>query len=184
MGPLVVLTLRLVGPLAILRWPLGGGLLAFLLDLHDTNLIKLLGPGNLQSPLNHLFAFRYQEIDKFLDMYYLALELIVSLRWQEKLARLTSVYLFGWRLIGFIVFELTKIRAVLVFAPNVFENFFLFYLIAQKYFPRFKLTPSNLVWVLLLLGLPKIGQEYMLHILDSEPYVRFKESIWHFLNSP
>ncbi len=181
MGPIIVLILRLLVPLTIFRWPLWGGIAAIVLDLHDLNLIKWVGADATFSPaINNLFTFQYQGLDKFLDMYYLTFEFIVSLRWQ-RIAKLTSVWLFIWRLIGFIVFEITKIRIILVLTPNIFENFFLFHLITKRYFPKFTLTRNNLLPTLILLGLPKLYQEYMLHVLDSKPYIEFKEAVFHFL---
>src|SRR5919198_6476696 len=103
MAALMVIALRLVMPLTILRWPLAGGIVAMVLDAVDVVLVdglaKLLGePGE--------FGPFYAQIDKYLDTYYLALELIVSRRWPEVVPRRLAAILFAWRGIGVVLFEL------------------------------------------------------------------------------
>ena len=104
-------------------------------------------------------------------MYYLALELVVSLRWRELLAKWTSVALFVWRAAGFALFELTGLRVILFFAPNMFENFFLFYLIARRVHPGWEVrTLKRLAIALALLYIQKFGQEYFLHVREAQPW--------------
>ena len=43
LGPLILITLRLIGPLTILRWPLAGGIGALLLDAVDVIMVDALG---------------------------------------------------------------------------------------------------------------------------------------------
>ncbi len=167
--------LRLVAPLAIFRWPLLGGVVALLLDLNDGNIARLIGAGGISSPLlDGLFNSHYQQFDKILDTYYLSFEVLVSLRWRDKLARTSSIWLFIWRLIGVAAFELTKLGWVLVVFPNLFEWFFLSRLAIVKYRPRFVFTAKTLLLLLLLLLPLKLYQEYMLHILNAQPYIDFK----------
>lgn len=163
MGPIIVLILRLIVPLSIFRWPILGGIISLVIDAQDQTILRYFGLGD-NIFLNHLFTADYQRIDKFLDMYYLAFEFLVSLKWQEKLAKTTSKILFVWRVIGVALFEITGLRYILFIFPNIFENFFLFFLIIQNYFPKIKITAKNLPLILILLGAPKIGQEYLLHI--------------------
>jgi hypothetical protein len=42
----------------------------------------------------------YAQLDKWLDLYYLALELVVARRWVELMPRRTASVLFPWRLVG------------------------------------------------------------------------------------
>ena len=67
MGPEwgVVIAIRGLLPLTILRWPRAGGVVAFLADTLDVVLLELLGVSD--------FGI-YNELDKALDTYYLALE--------------------------------------------------------------------------------------------------------------
>ena len=116
-------------------------------------------------------GFPYHALDKWLDMYYLSFELIVSLRWTNNLARNTSIALFFYRLIGVIAFEITGIRKILFFVPNLFENFFLYCAATIRLAP--KLVPKNyrqLAIVLFLLYIPKFGQEWVLHFKEMQPW--------------
>lgn len=168
-GQVAVILLRLVVPLLILRWPLAGGILAMLLDGADVILVDLFGPGGM-GPF-------YHAIDKYLDLYYLGLELLVSLRWVERLPRLASVALYAYRLIGVIAFELTGVRLLLVFFPNLFENWFIFYLVRCHFFPRLRLdTWPRLLAALGLLYIPKFFQEYILHYRQLQPWGWFRDT--------
>lgn len=171
MGPLVVIILRLLIPLIILKRPFLGAILAMALDALDVVLITILNMGNFSN---------YHSLDKILDMYYLSLELYVSLHWTNILAKHTSIFLFMWRVIGFIIFETLKIRWVLFIFPNLFENFFLFYVTWKKYkktdvIKNFK----TLFVILMLLLLLKLPQEHLLHIKKAQPWTWTKQNILH-----
>ena len=168
-GQVAVILLRLVVPLSILRWPLAGGVLSMLLDGVDVIIVDLFGPGGMGP--------NYQSIDKYLDLYYLGLEMIVSLRWVETLPRRASVALYFYRLIGVIAFELTGIRQLLFFFPNLFENWFLFYMVRCHFFPRLRLdTWPRLLTALGLLYIPKFLQEYILHFRQLQPWGWFRDT--------
>lgn len=173
MGQLAVILLRLLVPLTILRWPLAGGLISMVLDALDVVLIEIFG-GSFDS---------YSALDKGLDTYYLALEVFVSLRW-EPLARWTSVSLFGYRAIGVLAFEVTQTRWLLLVFPNLFENFYIAYLVIRRFAPAFALTPLRLSALLILLLIPKLGQEYLLHYSEAQPWDWIKRNVlrdaWQF----
>ncbi|MCH7541513.1 hypothetical protein IH981_01915 [Patescibacteria group bacterium] len=159
LGLFVIFALRLLVPLTIFRWPLWGGITSLIIDAADTNIVK---PFGVEIP-NYTFT------DKYLDTYYLSIELLVSLRWANKLAKNTSIFLYFWRLVGVIGFQLTKIEYLLFIAPNLFENFFLFFATLQKLgketSSRFWLnSPKRLLISLLLLWLLKLPQELILHV--------------------
>ena len=162
-GQLFVIGLRLVLPLLILKRPLLGGVLAMLLDALDVVIVELFGEGGM-GPY-------YQNIDKLLDLYYLSLEFWVALSWIERIPRLTAIGLFAWRFVGVVIFELTRFRALLFIFPNLFEHWFLFYLIRNRFFPNVKLNTwtQTTVW-LLILYIPKMVQEYTLHIAEAQPW--------------
>ena len=65
----------------------------------------------------------YTTTDKMLDTYMLAFAVFVSLRWENKIARFTSIALFLYRLVGVIVLLVTDTREVLFIFPNVFQLF-------------------------------------------------------------
>lgn len=173
MGQLAVILLRLIVPVTILRWPLAGGVIAMLLDALDVLLIEVVG-GSFDN---------YAALDKGLDTYYLALEAFVSLRW-EPLARWTSLALFGYRAIGVLAFEVTQARWLLLAFPNLFENFYIAYLVLRRVAPAFALTPLRLAGLLVLLLIPKVAQEYLLHYAEAQPWDWIKRSVlrdaWQF----
>ena len=150
---LLIVVLRVLLPLTILRWPLAGGIVALLADALDIVLASLVDLGGL---------WQYHNLDKFLDTYYLGLEAIVAQRWTA-LPRWTATLLFGYRLIGVVLFEATNIRLFLFFFPALFENFFLFYAVLLRFFPEYNLTPRRLAYWLAILLVPKMIQEYVLH---------------------
>ena len=162
-GQAVVIVLRLAVPLLIARWPLVGGVAAMLLDGADVIIVDLFGPGGM-GPF-------YHAIDKYLDLYYLGLEALVSLGWAEAAPRRASIALYLYRLVGAIAFELTGIRLLLVFFPNLFENWFLCYLVRCRFFPDLRLdTWPRVIAALALLAIPKFFQEYILHYRQLQPW--------------
>jgi hypothetical protein len=168
-GQGVVILLRLAVPLLILRWPLVGGVLAMLLDGADVIVVDLFGPGGM-GPF-------YHALDKYLDLYYLGLEALVSLGWVEAAPRQASIALYLYRLVGAVAFEITGVRLLLVFFPNLFENWFLFYLVRCRFFPRLRLdTWPRVVTALALLYIPKFFQEYILHYRQLQPWGWFRDT--------
>lgn len=113
---LIIAAIRIAGSLPVLRWPLAGGLLAVLVDLSDLLLRDVLDLGGVGD---------YQTLDKWLDQVYLALFIVVALRWPDPL-RTLAVALYAFRLVGFVLFEVTGERGLLLLFPNVFEFWFLF----------------------------------------------------------
>jgi hypothetical protein len=113
-GELVITAVRIAGSLLVLRWAFVGGVIAVLVDLSDLFLMDFLGG-----------VSNYQAFDKWLDQVYLGCFLVVALRWRGP-ARTVAVGLYAWRAVGFLAFEATQAREVLVAFPNVFEFWFLF----------------------------------------------------------
>lgn len=169
MAVALVIALRLVVPLSILRWPIGGALVSMALDAVDVVLVdafaRILGEPGEFGPL-------YPQIDKWLDLWYLSLEAWVVRRWPEPLLRRTAWTLFAWRVIGVVLFELTAIRPLLLAFPNLFENVYLYVAIVRRYAPRY--LPRSLGMVLLLLVIlliPKLIQEWILHWDQLHPWL-------------
>lgn len=162
-GQIFVIALRIVVPLLILKKPLIGGITAMLLDALDVVIVELFGEGGMGD--------HYHSIDKALDLYYLSLEAWVALSWAERIPRLTAIGLFIYRLVGVIIFELTSWHPALFIFPNLFEHWFLFYLIRNRFFPDLRLnTWKHIVIWLVILDIPKLGQEYILHIAEAQPW--------------
>lgn len=162
-GQLIVIGLRIVVPLLILKKPLLGGVLAMVLDALDVVIVEWFGPGGMGE--------HYHSLDKILDLYYLGLEAWVALSWEERLPRLTAIALFLWRVVGVILFEITGWRPLLFVFANLFEHWFLFYLIRTRWFPSIRLDTWRQVTVwLVILYIPKLFQEYLLHIAEAQPW--------------
>lgn len=169
----IVIAVRVILPLSIFRWPLVGGIASMIVDALDVILVDIIANLIGEEPG---FGSNYQEIDKPLDLYYLTFEFIVSLRWAT-LARNTSIALFALRVVGMIAFTLTGARILLFIFPNLFENWYLYYLITVRWYPR--LVPANarqLAIVLVALYIPKIAQEYVLHFAEFKPWSTFKDT--------
>lgn len=166
---LVVIGLRLLLPLSILRWPLAGGLVAFLADTFDVVTLDLL----------HAESYApYNPIDKWLDTYYLALEAWVCRSWANRPARVAALGLFAYRLVGAALYEITGLRAALFLFPNLFELFFLTYLLGHALAGDRVLTSVRaIVAVNVLLLVPKELQEYVLHVAQYPVYALIREHI-------
>jgi hypothetical protein len=169
----VIATIRIVGSLPVLRWPFLGGLLAILVDLSDLLLMDALDLGGVPD---------YQSLDKWLDQFYLALFLIVSLRWTNP-ARAIAIALYAYRLVGFILFELTGERGLLLLFPNVFEFWFLLVaFVGDGRVAAWSITRLGLT--LALLTLLKEAQEWALHgarLFDSIGALEAIDLVWRRL---
>ncbi len=181
---------RLAGSVPVLRWAFAGALIAMLVDQSDLFMMNLIDLGGVDD---------YQTFDKYLDQAYLLAFLVVALRWQGP-ARTIAVALYGYRLIGFVAFEVTQERDVLLFFPNFFEYWFLL-IAALKHFDRDpfagpeehptgddrRLSPAVFGAIAGVLIALKLFQEYALHYgrwLDSFTAVEAVEAIWRFLTPP
>jgi hypothetical protein len=95
--------------------------------------------------------------------------------WANQFAFQVGRFLFYWRLVGVALFELTSLRPLLLFFPNVFEYFFIFWEVCcQRWDPR-RMTRGVVIgaaasiWILI-----KLPQEYWIHIaqLDMTDFVK------------
>ncbi|MFH0751828.1 MAG: hypothetical protein V2B17_08325 [Chloroflexota bacterium] len=165
---------RIATSLPVLRWPLAGGLLAIGGDLADLLLRDLVDLGGLGD---------YQLLDKALDQVYLALFLIVALRW-EGAERRVAVGLYLYRLAGLLLFVMTGERAVLLLFPNVFEFWFIL-VAAIHHLPRpMTWTPGRVAAILAVLTVLKLVQEWALHVgqvFESMTSIQFLEELWRRL---
>lgn len=150
---LVIGAVRIAGSLPVLRWPLAGGLLAILVDLSDLLLRDVLDLGGIPD---------YQSFDKWMDQVYLACFLIVALRWSGP-ERAIAVALYVYRLVGFVAFEVTGQRDLLLVFPNVFEPWFLLVAAIHHWRPGFAWRPTTTATALIALTALKEAQEWALH---------------------
>lgn len=154
---------RLLVPLLIPRLELVI-LVALVLDAIDNSLLAMftdvdLGPDG-----------PYQSVDKALDIYYLAIAYVSMLRnWTSHAAFRIGQFLFYYRLVGVLAFELLDSRAMLLLFPNTFEFFFIVYASISlrwdpaKWSPRFWLWTAIGLWVCV-----KLPQEYWIHIAQRD----------------
>ena len=109
---------RFLLPLLIPYYPLPAIVACLVLDGVDQTIFQAFGhdpPG-------------YQSYDKAMDVFYLSMAYLSTLRnWESMPAFRIGWFLYFYRLVGALVFELTHARWVLLVFPNVFEYFFIAY---------------------------------------------------------
>lgn len=161
MGLLAILLLRLLAPLAIMRLPLVGVGLCVLFDAYDYQIIGQ----------SFIGFHNYQYVDKFLDTYFLLFMAYASRSWFDKMAFKLGLGLIAYRILGVLLFFVTGQEYLLVFFPNIFIDFYLFYLIFSRLSPEKPLLESNKILVLIMTSItaPKLLSEYSLHVSRVSP---------------
>ncbi len=170
----VIGLVRVLGSLPVLRWPLAGGILAILIDLSDLLLRDLLDLGGIPD---------YQAFDKWADQVYLAAFLVVAMRWSGP-ERAVAVALYVFRLIGFVAFEISGQRDLLLLFPNVFEPWFILVAGVHHFRPGFEWRPRVLTSALVILLALKEAQEWALHgarLFDGISSLDFLEAVRRWL---
>lgn len=153
----LVVGLRLFLPLLIPRWPLPGILASLVIDWID---------GSIFRSFTSLPLEGYQAYDKALDIYYLAVAYLATLRnWNHLFAFKVSRFLFYYRLVGVLLFEFSGIRALLLIFTNAFEYFFIFYEAVRVRWDPLRFSKRALLFALaLIVVFIKIPQETIIHI--------------------
>jgi hypothetical protein len=151
---------RFIVPLFIPRYPLPAIIAALILDGVDQTIFQAFGydpPG-------------YQGYDKAMDVYYLAIAYLSTLRnWTSQPAVSVARFLFFYRLAGVVAFELTDWRPLLLIFPNTFEYFFIAYEIVRlrydptRYGARYWWTMAAAIWIFV-----KLPQEYWIHVAQLD----------------
>jgi hypothetical protein len=154
-----VIAARFVVPLFIPLVPLPAIVAALVLDAADQTIFQAVGydpPG-------------YQSYDKAMDVYYLSIAYLAVLRnWTDPDAVRIARFLFFYRQIGVVLFELLQSRALLLIFPNTFEYFFIAYEIVRlRWDPRrgfrFWVVVAAGIWVFV-----KLPQEYWIHVAQLD----------------
>jgi hypothetical protein len=163
----IVVGARFLVPLFIPRYPWPAIITALLVDLVDQTVL---------AQFTQLPQEAYQSYDKALDIYYLTIAYLATFRnWGHLAAIRYGRFLFYFRLLGVVLFEVIEARSLLLLFPNVFEYFFIYYESARlRWNPR-RLSKKHLtiaiaaIWILI-----KLPQEYWLHIaqLDTTEFLR------------
>jgi hypothetical protein len=164
---ILVVGARLLLPFTIPTWPLVGAVACMILDSIDQSIFQ-------QFPAIPLDG--YQSYDKSLDIYYLAIIYMSTMRnWTNAGAFKMSFFLYYYRLIGVVAFELTQVRAILFILPNTFEYFFDFVEAVRlgwdwKRMGKWTVILSAaFIWVFI-----KLPQEWWIHIaqLDMTDFIK------------
>lgn len=153
----LVIAVRVVVPLLVLRHPLGGSVAGLMVDNLDVMTLHVLGAQNFSG---------YNAIDKYLDIWLHLLQSYTMMSWENKIAKRTGFGLLAYRILGTAIFEVTGHRWILAVFPNVFEFYFLVYLIARQAFGREIITSwRRAAMIVVVLAIPKLIQEWYLHVL-------------------
>lgn len=160
----IVFSLVVVGrfalPLLIPRFPLPAIIACLILDGVDQTIFQTFG---FDPPW-------YQGYDKAMDLFYLAIAFLSTFRnWTRTSAVQVARFLFFYRMVGVLIFELTGWRTALLLFPNTFEYFFIFYEIVRlRYDPRrfstrFWIISAAAIWIVI-----KLPQEYWIHVAQLD----------------
>jgi hypothetical protein len=157
---LAVVGARFLVPLLIPRYPLPAIVASLILDAVDQTVFQSFGfdpPG-------------YQGYDKAMDVYYLAIAYLSTMRnWTSRPAAQVALFLYFYRLIGVVAFELTGLRSLLMIFPNTFEYFFIAYEVYRLFWnpARVKLRAwvitAAVIWVFV-----KLPQEWWIHVAQLD----------------
>src|SRR5215213_9025389 len=160
---ITVVLVRLFVPLLVFRFPLPSILASLVIDAADQSVFQR---------FTSLDLTNYQSYDKALDVYYLTLAYLSTMRnWRHGDAFTVARFLFYYRLVGVAVFELVPgdNRALLLLFANTFEYFFIFYEGVQTRWDtvrqsrRFWVLAAAFIWVFI-----KLPQEYWIHVAQLD----------------
>jgi hypothetical protein len=162
---------RFLVPLLIPRYPLPAILAALILDAVDQTIFQAFGydpPG-------------YQGYDKAMDLYYLAIAYLSTMRnWTSDRAVRVSRFLYFYRLIGVLVFELSGWRPFLLIFPNTFEYFFIAYEAYRLFWNPARVALRS--WVLTAAAIwifVKLPQEWWIHVAQLD-FTDTVAEVWWF----
>ena len=167
----VVVGLRLFVPLLIPRFPLPAILAALVIDAADQTIFQ----NNTDLDLTG-----YQGYDKALDIYYLTIAYLSTLRnWTDPFAFGVARFLWYYRLVGVLLFELFDVRALLIIFPNTFEYFFIAYEVVRLWWNPARLNRRQVIgmaafiWIFI-----KLPQEWWIHIAQLDFTDFMKEDVF------
>lgn len=168
---LVIIGVRLVVPLFIPRFPLPAILVCLVVDAADQTVLQRLTDLNLDG---------YQSYDKALDIYYLTVAYLAVLRnWRNGMAVEVARFLWYYRLVGVLLFELSGDRWLLFVFPNSFEYFFIAIECVRlgwdprRLSRRAVLAVAAFIWVVI-----KLPQEWWIHIAQLDFTEFMKETVF------
>ena len=165
-----VVLARFALPLLIPQYPLPAIVGCLLLDGVDQTIFQLFG---YDPPA-------YQSYDKAMDVFYLSVAYLASLRnWTNQAAVRVSRFLFFYRQVGVVAFELSGVRSLLLVFPNTFEYFFIAYegirtrWNVARFALRFWVLIAGAIWIFV-----KLPQEYWIHIAQLDLTDTIRDVPW------
>ncbi len=167
----VIIAVRFALPFLIPLFPLPTIVSLLVLDAADQSILQK----NTDLSLDN-----YQGYDKALDIWYLAVAYLSTIAtWTDERAQRLAAFLWYYRLVGVVAFELTGERWLLMVFPNTFEYFFIAYeAIRLKWDPR-RLSRRQLVglaafiWIVI-----KLPQEWWIHVAQLDFTDFMKEDVF------
>ncbi len=162
-----VVLIQFLAPLFIAKFPLPAILTCLVVDAVDQSVLQA---------FTSLDLVDYQSYDKALDIFYLAIAMLATLRnWASYPAVQVARFLFYFRLVGVVLFVLVQWRPLLLIFPNTFEYFFIFYeIVRSRWTPmrlgtHFFVVAAIAIWVVF-----KLPHEYWIHVaqLDATDVVK------------
>jgi hypothetical protein len=157
----IVVLLRFLVPLLIPRYALPAIIACLVIDAADQTIFQAFTDDPLPG---------YQTYDKALDVYYLAIAYVSTMRnWVDPVACGVARFLYLYRLVGVTAFELLGWRWLLLAFPNTFEYFFIAYeAVRTRWDPRrlpavAVVAMAAFIWVFV-----KLPQEWWIHIAKND----------------
>ena len=170
---IIISIIRIAGSLPVLKWAYFGALFAIAVDFSDLFWMSVLDQGGIPD---------YQAFDKWLDLVYMLAFLYVSAGWNGN-DKLISIALFVGRITGLLLFEITNLRIVLLYFPNIFEFWFLFVAGRKHFYPQYVMNLRATIIALVVCSILKLTQEFVLHgwkILDNYTFFEAIEIVYLF----
>ncbi len=148
-----VILLRIFTAPLIFIWPLLSIILSVFLDLIDADFAHKVVSKKL-----------YQLFDKNLDLWWF-INIIIYSYFNFPDYKIYLLILFVYRLIGQLIYYLSRNRGVLLFFPNFFEWVFILIFIGKNYYPSI-LKGETFNLIILIIFIVKIFQEWFLHVAN------------------
>ncbi len=151
---IIIGIVRIGGALPVLRWAFAGSLIAIVVDFSDLFLMGWIRLGGIGD---------YQAFDKWLDLTYLVAFLWVVWKHWDRSVKLVAVGLLAFRMLGFVAFELSGARWILLAFPNVFEFWFVGISAQRHWWSDYDFTTTRITLWLTICTVLKMAQEWVLH---------------------
>ncbi len=181
----VVVLARLVVPLFIPLFPLPAIITSLVIDGIDQSIFQT----QLTPSFWHDIENGYQGYDKALDVYYLSVAYVATMRnWTNRSALAAAQFLWLYRLFGVTLFECVRDpsdpsswRWLLLVFPNTFEYFFIAYEgVRLRWDPR-RMSRSLVVRLVAFIWIViKLPQEWWIHVaqLDFTDFADEHTWVW------